>query len=458
MNSATMPALSHALKPKGADRPQPGWELYRGIKNILRCDEAEVVQSIARYVISQHRSLRLFSTLIERTRNTPVPEVFALLGWLQRFLSVKHGPPEDGAVWIARLSNERRAIEPFLPFTQDLQWSELRFTLQPDSAALRSLVRHFEPRRIFKLVRRLKHRYEFFRILRVVELIGYYTRYLDIFQSSRFNLAVTSNHSNPHGLAFNLAARKCGIPVVLITHGMPVRPVARLVYDLAVVHCEAARQIYEEDGCRITRVLTHGRRQHYTPMPTELPLTPLNVGIFLCKDVNEETLHALVQRLLSRPDVSLIRIRPHPKNLYVELNNWVAAQNNLRLCISSGEPVFNDIRSVDIVLAGNSSVLIDAVTAGCPAGHIAELDHGPHDLHQFVQHGLIYPVSDFDWNPDSMLKFYNAPGWLNLLRNYANIDDDETTIAMRTADAIRDLLSQPDVSSTDYTDSINQSA
>ena len=442
MNSATMPALFRAAKPKVADGPQRGFELYRGIKSILRCDEAEVVQGIAHYVISQHRSLRWGSILIKRTRNTPVPAVFASLGWLRSFLSVKPGPHQDGAVWIARLSNERRAIEPFLPFTQDLQWSELRFTLRPDAAALRSLVRHAEPRRIFRLVRRLKHRYEFFRILRVVELIGYYTRYLEIFQNGRFNLAVTSNHSNPHGLAFNLAARKCGIPVVLITHGMPVRPVARLVYDLAVVHCEAARQIYEEDGCRINRVLTHGRRQHYALMRSEPLPTPLNVGIFLCKDVNEESLHALVRHLLSQPDVSLIRIRPHPKNLYVELSNWVAAQNNLRLCISSGGSVFNDIRSVDIVLAGNSSVLIDAVTAGRPAGYIPDLDHGPHDLHQFVQHGLIYQVSDFSWSPDSMLRFYNAPGWLNVLRNFANIDDDKTTIATRLADTICDLLNE----------------
>jgi hypothetical protein len=97
---------------------------------------------------------------------------------------------------------------------------------------------------------------------------------------------------------------------------------------------------------------------------------------------------------------------------------------------------------VDLVLAGNSSVLIDAVTAGRPAGYIAELDHGPHDLHQFVQHGLIYPIRDFNWNPDSMLRFYNAPGWPNILRHFANIDDDGPTIAMQMAGAIGDLLAE----------------
>ena len=109
-------------------------------------------------------------------------------------------------------------------------------------------------RPILRIARLLHRRYEFFKVLRVLELIGYYARYLRIFQESGFSLAVMSSHSNPHGIAFNLAARKYGVPVVLITHGMPVRPVAKLSYDLAVVHCEVARQTYLEAGCRMDRV------------------------------------------------------------------------------------------------------------------------------------------------------------------------------------------------------------
>jgi len=448
MNSATMPVSSRVAKPKAdtVAAARSGWEVYRGVKNMLRCDEAEVVQGIARYVISQHRGLRWLSILIERTRNTPVPGLVAIVGWLRSFLSVKSGNRQDGAIWIARLSNERCAIESILPFAQDLQWRELKFVSLPDAEALRFLVRNLAPRRIFKLVRRLKRRYEFFRILRVVELIGYYARYLEIFQNGRITLAVTSNHSNPHGLAFNLAARKCGVPVVLITHGMPVRPVARLSYNLAVVHCEAARRIYEEEGCRMMRVLTHGRRQHYSPMPTTLPHGRLTVGIFLCKDVNEKTLHALVTQLLSLANVSLVRIRPHPKNLYVELDEWVAAQNDVRIGLSFGGSVFREFESVDIVLAGNSSVLIDAVTAGRPAGYVPELDHGPRDLHEFVQRGLIYPVEGESravrLDPDAMLRFYNEPGWLNVLRHFANFDEDEAIIAERVVANMRELIAE----------------
>src|SRR4051812_30262391 len=81
------------------------WLLHRGIKSLLRCDEAEVVQGIARYVMSQHRSLRLGAKLMERTKGTPLPSSIALLGWLNRFLEVRPGEYRDGAVWVARLSN-----------------------------------------------------------------------------------------------------------------------------------------------------------------------------------------------------------------------------------------------------------------------------------------------------------------------------------------------------------------
>ena len=97
--------------------------------------------------------------------------------------------------------------------------------------------------------------------------------------------------------------------------------------------------------------------------------------------------------------------------------------------------MFRDVESVDVVLAGNSSVLIDAVTAGRPSGYVADLDHGPHDLHRFVECGLIYPMRDV-WNPDSMLHFYQQPAWLNVLRLFANIDESEETVAMRMAAAL----------------------
>ena len=426
-------------------RVEDVWLLGRGIRGLLRCDEAEVVAGIARYVMSQHASLRIGSALMERARGTPLPAATALLGGLTRFLEVRPDVGREGAVWVARLSNERRAIEKLLPLLPEADWTEWKFRRRPDAAALRALaaLRPASVRRAFRLARRLHRRYEFFKVLRVIELLGYYARYLAHFRSGRFPAALMSSHSNPHGIAFNLAARRCGVPVVLVTHGMPVRPVAQLSYELALVHCEAARQTYEEEGCRMRRVLVHGRRQHHAPMPGAPLPERLVVGLFLCKDVNEKRLCELVERLLADTRVSRVLVRPHPKNLWRGLNEWVVSRREPRLSLSRGNTVFQDIEASDIVLAGNSSVLAEALTAGRPAAYVPGLDHGSQDLHTFVARGLVYQYSDErDLDPDAMQRFYLRPDWTAALRLFANIDENEATVASRMGEALREVVSR----------------
>src|SRR2546423_14328978 len=107
------------------------WLLYQGIRGLLRCDEAEVVASIARYVMTQHASLRRGSALMERARGTPLPSLTALLGGLTRFLEVRSGDRTEGAVWVARLGNERRAIEALLALSPALGWGQWTFRFSP---------------------------------------------------------------------------------------------------------------------------------------------------------------------------------------------------------------------------------------------------------------------------------------------------------------------------------------
>lgn len=416
--------------------------LYGGIKNLLRCDSAEVVEGIARYVISQHRSLRIVSRFVERTRTTPIPALVTLLAWIRSFLIVRPDGPLSGVAWIARLSNERRALQPFIASAPDLPWTELKFQSRISiRQALRLTLQNLTSiPRIYGIGRRMHLHFDSFKAMRVIELLGYYARYVELFSQGAFDVAVTSNHSNPHGIAFNLAARKCGVPVMLISHGMPVRPVARLKYDLAVVHCAAAAQTYLDEGCRIDRVLTHGRKQDHVPMRAAGLASQLNAGIFLCKDVNEQRLKVLVDNLLANDRVSRVVIRPHPKNLWTQMDAWIASHHDGRLCKSREALAVEDVKGVDVVFGGNSSVLIEAVTAGVPSAYVDHLDHGSPDLHRFVAAGLIYRT-DVDPNLDELVGFYRQSGWEQRLCRFANIDEDESTVIANTAKAIRALCS-----------------
>ena len=419
------------------------WLLYGGVKSLLRCDEAEIVQELARYIISQYRILQVSTDFIEKKKGTFIPDFIAFLSGVTRFLEVRASNEKENIVWTARYDNERHAIEKLLPLIPETSWAELKFRRRPTFSAISALVRRLIPnwRRIFKLARLLHGKYNFFKVFRVIELISYYTRYLDIFEKSNYRLAVVSNHSNPHGMAFNLAAKKCGIPTVLMTHGMPIRPVAKLSYDLAIVHCEFARQIYLEAGCQLDKVFVHGQKQNYVPMsPLPLPKV-LKVGIFLCKDVNENCLQTLVNKLLTHSNILQIIIRPHPKNLWLGLDAWIESLNNPRLQKSSNAEVSRDLETLDFVFAGNSSVLVEAVTAGNPSIFIPHLDYGNPDLHEFVARQLIYQMNDeLDFKPDEILKFYLRPEWSNVLRFFANIDEDEVSVIAKTESALREIL------------------
>ena len=416
--------------------------LYGGIKNLLRCDSAEVIEGIARYVISQHRSLRIVSRFVERTRTTPIPALLTLLAWTRSFLVVRPDGPLTGVAWIARLSNERRALQPFIASAPDLPWTELKFqariSIRP---ALRLTLQNLTSiPRIYRISRRMHLHFDSFKAMRVIELLGYYTRYVELFRQGAFDVALTSNHSNPHGIALNLAARKCGVPVVLISHGMPVRPVARLKYDLAVVHCAAAAQTYLDEGCRIDRVLIHGRKQDYVPMRATGLASQIRVGVFLCKDVNEHRLKVLVANLLANDRVSRVIIRPHPKNLWTQMDSWIASHDEGRLFKSGEGKAVEDVKGLDVVLGGNSSVLIEAVTAGVPAAYVDQVDHASPDLHGLVAAGLIYR-SEVDPDFDELMKFYEQPAWEQRLHRFANVDEDESTVIANTVKAIRALCS-----------------
>src|SRR5262249_6422387 len=152
-------------------------------------------------------------------------------------------------------------------------------------------------------------------------------------------------------------------------------------------------------------------------------------------------LRSLVELLLGVPRVSLILVRPHPTNLWTGLDAWIAARNDRRLRRASGGSVSLDLEASDVVLAGNSSVLVEAVIAGRPRGYVSGLDYGSPDLHEIGARCLIYQIDDeLSSDRDAILRFYQRPGWPDALRFFANIDEDEKSVAARFGAAMRELL------------------
>ena len=164
---------------------------------------------------------------------------------------------------------------------------------------------------------------------------------------------------------------------------------------------------------------------------------------FLCKDVNEPRFREVVESLLRDDRVSGIIVRPHPKNLWLGLDEWISSRSDARISRTFGNSVVRDVQDSDIVLAGNSSVLVDAVIAGRPGCYVPGLDYGSSDLHEFVARGLIYPIAqDLGLDLDAIFRFYHRPEWPGVLRFFANVDEDEVSVARRAAALMRELAAR----------------
>ena len=438
--------------------------LYAGMKALLTCDNGAVVAGIVEFVLSQHRGLRGLAGRLTGPSTSLLAIPLILLNGLRCYAGV-YASGRGRALVAARRPNERRAIAEFKRTLPGREWTDLVFAwrLVPVASAIARLSPGIvmDCRRTVRLTRRLMRRYGVFRALRAVELLAFYRRYCELLAAPRsdsrhrefaqgrpFDVAVMSSHSNPWGIALNAAARRFGVPIVLVTHGMPVRPVAVLDYDLAIVECQASRRIYAQAGCRMTRVVVKSRQRDFAPLDLSLPLPAggLKVGICLSKDPVEARVISLVRRLLADSRVGEVLIRPHPINLWRGMDRHVASFGDRRIRVVSEDSLAAHLRQCDLVYAGNSTVLLDALIAGRPACYVRGLDHAPYDLQDFVRDGLVYEEIDAGtidgW---AIARFYERSGWPGVFRRYADVDRGEAEVgaAIRAEVQRLELFSKP---------------
>ena len=164
--------------------------------------------------------------------------------------------------------------------------------------------------------------------------------------------------------------------------------------------------------------------------------------MFLSKDPVEERVVVCVHGLLAHDRIAKVIVRPHPVNLWPALADRIDSLGDRRVRLRSGGSLAADLRECDLVLAGNSTVLLDAVVAGCPACYVRGLDHGPYDVQAFVRDGLV--VRDGTAleprRRGASGGSTHATTWPAVLRRYADVDRDDAEVARAVRAAVSSLL------------------
>ena len=423
------------------------YSIRRAMHNVLRCDSAQSVRVLFDFFLEKNLVPRVIFGTLDWMRNTPVGTATVLAYGILAYCSVRKTGSGDAAT-IALRDNERGAIKNFKRDVPDQPWTDVSinkkgglWTIVKSILTTKAFRAVGNLRRSARIARRLLNRHGLFHSMRMMETVFYYFRFMELFRDHKFNYTVMSSAANPHAVAFNLAAKRSGVRSVIVLHSMPTKTMGRLFYDLAIVESEAAKNVYEQEAAGVKQFIVKSSRPSFRPMQIPEKWSDLTAALFLSKDPQEDVVRKIIDDFLEHGAVERFLVRPHPANLDPGLRSRLTASYGERVFFSAGGPAHDDIAQSDLIVAGNSGVHVEAVLAGKLSCFVAGLDHSPFDLLGFVDAGLIYHLKETSaFDPEKVVEFYSAASWLDVLRIYANIDQEPEQVAVAIRKALGKAL------------------
>lgn len=206
-------------------------------------------------------------------------------------------------------------------------------------------------------------------------------------------LVVANDHSLPHR-ALVRAAQKCGIPTVYMQHAAVTHRFPPLFTDFALLDGEDALGKYDSIGESKTRAYLSGPARADRLIMQRDDRTGNAIGV--CTNARDplsrvrSICHGLREAF---PDHEII-LRPHPTD--GRTAEWDRMAREARISLQSPRcPLEDYFEVVRVVVAGGSSVLMDAALAGViPINYPFNADHA--DPYEFVANAAVPKAGDLD--------------------------------------------------------------
>lgn len=271
----------------------------------------------------------------------------------------------------------------------------------------------FAPRLVLRL-RKVRALSPFFdKVLDVHRHLPALLRTLD---EVRPSLVVVANDHNTSCRLIAHLARCRGIPTLYLQHAQVNEHFPPLDYDFVFLDGEVALQAYSAIAARTgvtaanARIFLNGEKKT-KPDRTE-PAPRRTIGVAVSPVDRPDRLLPLVDALAGKGDVQVV-IRPHPAtpaSLLEALARGCAGRPNVSIVGAREEPVAAFLDRLLYLVAGDSSIHMDALLRGVPTFH-ASLHAEPNfvDYYGFLRHGVVPPMPA-DEPPQ---------GWARLAQDYA---------------------------------------
>ncbi len=353
------------------------------------------------------------------------PWLMALMGGLAGFnLVCRLSLPDKRSrvLLMSATANNRRQLKKVEDALPDMspQWMEVRAkrSVSQVSYALWEVVRHPSTSiRVLRLLSKLMvHKHP----MHAIDRARYVVANLMMRRALRQldpQIVVVSNDHTPACVAIAAAARAQGKPTVYLQHAHVSPLFPPLNFDLNVLDSQAALDIYEARGPRRGRVIFKGIDGDSVPLRLKAmsePVSDLTVGVVLNNSRPQAGLFKGLAGLVADERVSHVFVRPHPASpvgWYDDLPEGV----ELRMARA---PLAVDARNADLILAGNTSAVLEALKAGAPTVLWESIDNVASDYYGFVAHRLVPTTSDPAALSFSAISAFFSGDWTERMRYF----------------------------------------
>lgn len=236
--------------------------------------------------------------------------------------------------------------------------------------------------------------------LQVYQCVAYLNAFMKIFSISRPQILISGNDHSPVDMAAIFAAKALNIKTVYIQHASVNDSFPPLCTDLSILHDIASVVSY---GFKVDDI--HSDKITILPPYSDQAILPklkknkfifsIMLGTYISKICKSE-LHKLINKLFNLNCTSSIVIRTHPLFKGVININEISDRPS-DVTVNSEDialPNFLEINDVDIVIAGNSSVIIKCLHYGRPVFYYNNLDKVTFDYYGYLANGVIYDFKE----------------------------------------------------------------
>ncbi|MBX7460386.1 hypothetical protein [Qipengyuania huizhouensis] len=256
-------------------------------------------------------------------------------------------------------------------------------------------------------------------------------------------LCVASDHS-PVAMALLFLARRMGVKTCYIQHAPVTESFPPLNYDLSLLYDQSSVAAYERSA-RARGVAMDENIEILPPYGEEfqhpkVKQPPYTVGICLSSIPQVERVTKLVDQIGSKPSVSGVLIRCHPRFRLEISRSQAGSSVSLQ---EQGQSLASFLDEVDIVLVPNSGVAMEALHRGRPTFFTDGMDELPSDYYGFVEEGVLPEFRmQFLEDAGAAMAHFDASWKARFANHDATVESSIVSAKERVAKAITKLLEQ----------------